>query len=401
MEIPQQERHKLIKVLQVFDNLGMGGAETWIMEVLRYWHSANKIQIDFLIAGGKPGLFDAEAKLLGAKIFYLKYSRATLFQFIRHFRKILKSGKYDIIHDHSDYSSGWHFLMGLGLLPGTRVTHIHNGWMNISMNYNVSPARKWISGLGKTLTGMLATHICGTSAEVLLQYGFDPSSERQPKVSVLHCGFRVDCFNKPDQMMNDRLAVLQEFNWTPECNLVLFAGRLDRAMEFNHPQNNKNSWLALHIMKSALKQDSNLRFIMAGAGDQQRIELEKVIEGWKLENSIKLIGVRRDISRLMRAASVLLFPSRQEGLGMVAVEAQATGLPVLASDTVPKECIVVKDLYHSISLNAPLEVWSAKLIEIINADRPDPVRSGKLVQASAFSIEHSAASLEQIYSGIN
>ncbi len=293
----------------------MGGAETWIMEVLRYWWPTRKIQIDFLITGGKPSFFDAEARHLGAQIYYLKYSRATLFQFIWKFRKLLKSGKYDAIHDHSDYSSGWHFLMGLGMLPRTRVTHIHNGWMNISINYNVSPVRKWISGVGKTLTRSLATHICGTSAEALRQYGFEPSTKQQLNVSVLHCGFNVDRFSKPGEIIRERELIFQEFNWPLICRIVLFAGRLDRVMEYHHPQNNKNSWMALNIVKKAIMQEPNLRFLMAGEGRQQRMELGIKINEWGIAEKIKLIGVRKDIDRLMRASSVLLFPSSQEGLG--------------------------------------------------------------------------------------
>lgn len=398
MDRHQPEKLRPIKVLQVFDNLGMGGAETWIMEVLRYWHLTNKIQIDFLITGGKPSLFDEEATQLGARIYYLKYSRATLFHFIQHFRILLKSENYNAIHDHSDYSSGWHFLMGWRYLPKTLITHVHNAWINISVNYNVSRVRKISAYLGKTLTRHFATHICGTSREVLLSYGFKPNLLAIPQIAVLHCGFNTNKFRFYNSNQDDRVHILKEFNWDPGVKIVLFVGRLDNALQFSHPQNVKNSFFAVQILKLAKEMDKRVCLIMAGAGDQPRQQLELLIKSWNFSDSFRLVGIRKDIHCLMRAADLLLFPSTQEGLGMVAVEAQAAGLPVLASDAVPKECIVVKDLYHAISLDAPIEVWSDLLIKIIHAERPDPILSGQLVQASSFSIEQSAKSLEQIYS---
>ncbi|MBK6388957.1 MAG: glycosyltransferase [Saprospiraceae bacterium] len=58
----------------------------------------------------------------------------------------------------------------------------------------------------------------------------------------------------------------------------------------------------------------------------------------------KLLGLRKDIPLLMSAADVLLFPSLWEGLGMVAVEAQAAGLKVVAADNLPDEAFIIKEL---------------------------------------------------------
>ena len=70
-----------LRVLQVVDSLGMGGAETWLMALLRHWLKTAAPRIDFLISSGKPGIFDDEARRLGAKIHYLHYRRARLPQF--------------------------------------------------------------------------------------------------------------------------------------------------------------------------------------------------------------------------------------------------------------------------------------------------------------------------------
>ena len=117
-----------LKVLHIVDTLGMGGAETWLMELLRLWHreGENRPQIDFLATSGNPGVFDDEATALGARIFYLRYGRSNIISFRRGLRQILKRGEYTVIHDHQAYVSGWHFAIGDGLLPRVRLTHIHN-----------------------------------------------------------------------------------------------------------------------------------------------------------------------------------------------------------------------------------------------------------------------------------
>src|SRR2546422_8691624 len=91
-----------LNVLHVVATLGMGGAETWLMELLRFWHRqrSDTPQIDFLVTSGIAGIFDDEAKALGARIFYLRYGRSSLASFTRGFRKILRRGSYAAIHDH-------------------------------------------------------------------------------------------------------------------------------------------------------------------------------------------------------------------------------------------------------------------------------------------------------------
>lgn len=383
-----------VKVLHVLHSLGMGGAETWLMELLRHWSKTGTVEIHFLATGGVPGVFDQEVKQLGGKVHYLRYGRDNLPNFVRAFRNLLAEESYDAIHDHGDLTSGWHFLWGVGLLPPVRVAHIHNAVMHLNVNYGVSTSRVLTAKLGRLLVRRLATHICGTSAQSLCDYGFTVRA-KGPKVSVVHCGFDLDKFNSARQP--DRDSVLREFGFPADARVVLFAGRLDRHSELGHPQNSKNSWLALLSARAAVDSDPRIRLLMAGAGDEQRSELQRNIETWSMSAHLRLIGVRADMGRLMRSADVLLFPSVDEGLGMVAVEAQAAGTAVLASDTIPAEAIVIPELFTREKLSSSPEQWSRTLLRLTNAARPSIEECRKAFCASAFTIGHSAKSLEAIY----
>lgn len=384
-----------VKVLQVVSALGMGGAETWLMEVLRLWSRTGAGRMDFLLTGGKRDLFDDEASRLGADLHYVQYSRAGLATFVRRFRRILADGGYDAIHDHSDYACGWRFLLGAGALPPVRVAHVHNTWIHIAAYYGVSPGRRLTARLGKQLVERLATHVCGTSGEVLDRYGFRSGRARGPSVGVLHCGIDAARFAAPSEP--DRASVLREFDWDEDARLVLFAGRLDQALTFDHPRNIKNSWFALNAVRAAFRKDPSVRFLMAGAGDGPRADLDRRIHEWGLQRELRVIGVRRDMPRLMNAANVLLFPSREEGLGMAAVEAQAAGLPVLASTGVPRECVVVPDLYEALPLTDSIEAWADALLRRMNRPHPSREACRLAIDSSPFSIANSARRLQEIY----
>jgi glycosyltransferase involved in cell wall biosynthesis len=364
------------------------------MELLRMWSKTGECQLDFLATSGNTGIFDEEARRLGAQIHYVRYGRAHLPRFARKFRHVLLEGHYDAVHDHQDYASGWHFLMGTGALPSVRITHVHNPWLHIEANYAISPLRRVTGMIGKRLVHQFATDICGTSEEILRRYGFEPT-QAQPTVRAAHCGFNVSLFSKDREF--DRASVLREFCWAEETELVLFVGRLDRALEFHHPQNHKNSWFAVNVVRAAVERRPSVRFLMAGAGDCPRKAIESRIEQWGLKDKLRLIGVRKDVARLMRAANVLFFPSRQEGLGMVAVEAQATGLPVLTSTAVPAECVVIPELVHSMPLSEPIDKWADFLVEIMSRPRVPLDLCCRALECSPFSIENSAQRLREMY----
>jgi glycosyltransferase involved in cell wall biosynthesis len=373
----------------------MGGAETWLMEALRLWSKNSACHMDFLATSGNPGIFDEEAKQLGAHVYYLRYGRADLPHFAREFCKLLREGQYDAIHDHQDYSSGWHFLMGRNSLPKVRVTHVHNPSYQIVNNYGITLSRRVTAQIGKKLISRYATHITGTSRQVITEYGFDASAFKRIPKAALHCGFEISRFRCDSA--DARTDICQEFGWPSDCIVILFAGRIDESAELDHARNHKNSAFAVSVGIECARKNPRVRILFAGAGSGAVSVLEERISAADLNGSIRFIGIRKDIDRLMAASDVLLFPSRGEGLGMAAVEAQAAGLPVVASDTVPRECVVIPELVRFLKIEDGSEHWATQVLTVA-AERGRVPDANKRVAASAFSIDRSASALLALYS---
>ena len=383
-----------IRALHIVDRLGVGGAETWLVELLRHWGKGGPVRLDVLATSGEQGVFDDEARSLGAEIHYLRYGRRDLPGFARGFRRILREGRYDAVHDHQDYVSGWHFLLGGDALPPVRIVHVHNPAYQIRSNYGVTALRRLTAAAGKRLVARYATHIAGTSRTALTDYGFDgPAFAAIPK-AALHCGLDPARFRRDPAA---RRSVRAEFGWPADARLVLFAGRFDVSPDLGHPQNHKNSGFAVDVAIAAAQADPAARFLFAGAPSPATLLLQERIAAAGVQAQIAFAGIRQDIARLTSAADALLFPSRAEGLGMVAVEAQAAGLPVLASTDVPREAVVVPELVRFERVDAGVAAWRDAVLTLALAPRPDADLANRRIAASAFAIERSAARLERLY----
>jgi glycosyltransferase involved in cell wall biosynthesis len=339
-------------------------------------------------------VFDDEARALGARIFYLRYGRRNLRSFVSGFRRVLRAGQYDALHDHQDHASGWHYLMGRGELPPVRVTHVHNPAYQIRNNYGVTLGRRLTAAAGRRLVARYATHIVGTSRAAITAFGFDePLFAATPK-AALYCGFDTARFQESAEA---RASVRAEFGWPADAAVVLFAGRFDVSPDLGDPQNHKNSGFAVDVAIECARRREALRFVFAGPLSAATPILRQRIEAAGFGDRVAVTGVRKDIGRLMGGADALLFPSRAEGLGMVAVEAQAAGLPVLASTEVPRECVVIPELVRFHRLDDGVAAWAGLVLDAIDAPRVDTAAANLQVAGSLFAIRRSAEALEQLY----
>ena len=106
-----------------------------------------------------------------------------------------------------------------------------------------------------------------------------------------------------------------------------------------------------------------------------------------------LLGNRFDVNKLLSCMDVFLLPSRFEGLGIVYIEAQASGMPVFASDQVPEEAFVT-ELIHKCSLQDEPAYWAERILLYGDNERRNVIDH---IEKAGYSIQSSAKMLQGIY----
>ena len=116
------------------------------------------------------------------------------------------------------------------------------------------------------------------------------------------------------------------------------------------------------------------------------------------DRDVKFLGVQSDTSVWYQAMDVFVMPSLFEGLPVVGMEAQASGLPCVFSTGVTEEVLLRPDSCR-ISLEQPDEAWAAVLKD---ADRnlPDRAQAAAQVRAAGYDIRQETLRLQQLYTGL-
>lgn len=154
----------------------------------------------------------------------------------------------------------------------------------------------------------------------------------------------------------------------------------------------KNHPFLIDVFKSVHDKNRNSKLLLVGTGNGQSNIREKV-DNLGLSDSVIFLGNRGDVNRILQAMDVFLFPSLYEGLGIAALEAQASGLPCIISDGVPSECKVT-DLAESLDLNLPIDKWANAVLEKQSAIRKNTYQE---IKNAGYDIEQNAKQLENFY----
>ncbi|KRM20132.1 glycosyltransferase [Ligilactobacillus hayakitensis DSM 18933 = JCM 14209] len=325
-----------IRILHVLQRMEAGGTQALLMNLYRKI-DRTKVQFDFFVEYLDREFYDDEIEKLGGKIYYNNVRKdKNIIKFERNLEKVLKSGKYKIIHVHA-YTIGY-FVLKVAKKYGVpvRIAHSHE-------NETVRDAKYPMKLIMQKLYPIYATDYMACSDDAG-KYLF---KKRDYSVLKNAIDTKKFTFNKEiRKQVREKLRLQNKF-------VVGNVGRL-------YPE--KNQKFLIEIFNNIHNKIKNAVLIIIGNGPL-KMDLLKQVRELGLEDSVIFLENRRDINELEQAFDVFIFPSLFEGLGIAAIEAQAAGIPTLCSTNVAKDA-KISPLYNEQSLEVDPKIWSDQAIEI-------------------------------------
>lgn len=363
---------KVKRILHVTDSMNKGGIETFIMNVYRNINREN-IQFDFLISVSEKCDYEDEILELGGRIYRTIPKTKGIFNYIQKTNNVLKEmPNYEVVHIH--VSS---LISALGWL----LTNVKNIPNKMYHSHNTESSRDFTGILrkgGQIILKQNSTHLlaCSVAAGEWL-YG--NKNFKKDKAVVINNGIDTEkfCYDKKVRKdMRESLNLDNKF-------VIGHIGRFNKQ---------KNHDFIIEIFKEIYNQDKNAILMLVGKGDLESTIYNKVKE-YKLQEAVLFLGLREDISPLLNSMDIFLLPSFHEGLPVVGIEAQATGIKSFMSDKVTTE-VDVTGLVDFISLDQPAEIWAGKILNYKNYNR---VNTKQFIIENGFDIKEVTSKLSSLY----
>ena len=168
-------------------------------------------------------------------------------------------------------------------------------------------------------------------SELAGRWLFGDKTFEQGKVTIINNAIDLDKFKYDEKVRKEKR---KELNINDDTLVVGHIGRFVAQ---------KNHTFLIDIFSELHKKEKNSILLLIGQGPLIG-EIKQKVETLGISDSVKFLGQRDDVNELYNAMDLFLFPSLYEGLGMVLIEAQANGLPCIASTEVPKNARVSKKI---------------------------------------------------------
>lgn len=364
-----------IRVLHVLGALDRGGAETMVMNLYRNI-DRSKIQFDFIIHTEEKCDYTDEIIDLGGKIYSMKKFRGyNLFSYYRQFSIFFKThNEYKIVHGHMRSTASIYLSIAN-----------KNDCISIAHSHNISSGNG-IVALIKNVLQYPIRYIANYFFSCSLEAGkwlFGEKVIQSKNFYIIKNGIDIKRFLFNENIRQNKRKELGITDQFVIGNVARF-----------HEQ--KNHEFLIDLFKEYLEVNLNSLLILVGEG-ALRESIKIKVNNLGLQEKVIFLDSREDINELMQAFDVFVFPSKYEGLGIVAIEAQCSSLPVLCSNNIPKEVKISNNItFLSIQ---DVNEWVLSLEHINNKNRY--IENKELLLNSGYNIGEIANKIEIFYLNIN
>ena len=293
-----------IRILHIIGQLGVGGTERQLLGLLSRMDQA-RFDSTVCYYWRMPDGLEDDFRKAGIRVVFVDKPGQRLWRFFRDLRRVVSETSPDIVHTWLPSAGFWGRWAGITC----GVRHI------IASDRGEIVSERLIDRASERLLARRTVRLANSlTVARTLERAFRLPLERTRII-----------YNAVDMPRVDRLAarreVRTELGLDPRCRLVLTVGRL--TPEKNYP-------MLVRTAAAVCRQRNDVRFLVAGYGSQLD-EVAALVSQAGLDDRLRLLGLRRDVERLLAAADVFCFTSNSEGFPNAVLEAMASGLPVICT----------------------------------------------------------------------
>lgn len=357
------EKKQKIKIAQVIGNAQSGGVISCVLNFYRHIDK-QQFQFDFFTYGKSH--YDEEIRALGGRVFY--FSRVENFaKSYLQLKRYFEQENYYAVHAHLTTLSFLPLLAAKRAKVPHRICHAHST--------THKKEKFWLlKSLLKRFSKCFANNLSGCS-----NYSNNWLYGKADDVFLLPNAIDLERFY---YLESKDLSFVKQYGW--ENKKVI--GAIGRLVW----QKNFSFLLKAFAIVSQKREDAIL--VIVGKG-KEHAKLLKLINKLNLQNKVHILPEISAVENYYKTFDLFVMTSRFEGLPLVAVEAQAVGVPCLLSSNITNE-VNISGQCQFLTL-CSLEMWADKMIEMLDAPRINATE--KLIE-QGYEIKSQANRLQEYYS---
>lgn len=330
--------------------MNAGGAETFLMKVYRCMDKT-KFQFDFAVNVRTTNFYENEIKHLGGYFFYLPPKSSNIVEYKKQLKMIIEDNDYKYVLRITSNAMGFIDLK-IAKAAGAKRCIVRSSNSQDGSDLKIRCAH-W---LGRLLYSQYVDVKIAPS-DLAAKHTFGKRAYEKGDVKILHNALDLNQFYfYPNAKEN----LCKEFNIDENTVIIGHIGRF---------MTQKNHKFLVKVFFCLQKQIPDAVLLLVGTGELEE-DIKQEVKTLGLDSKVIFTGVRKDIPQLLSAMDVMIFPSLYEGMPNVIIEAQATGLPCVISDTITAEANIT-GLVEYKSLSISPDDWAGTAIKLLGHKRKD------------------------------
>lgn len=365
-----KETKTMVRVLHYIGSLEFGGSQAFVMEIYRKI-DREKLQFDFVTFPNERGEFYDEIIRKGGKVYECpQYNGKNHRLFVKWWRAFFEEHpEYRILHGH--IRSVASIYIPIAKKKGV-ITIVHS---HSTSNGNGIIGK--IKDLLQFLVRKEADYLfaCSDAAGMWM---FGKNVKKQKNYKMI-----------PNAIDSERFAYNSEKRKQLRLKLGLdgkfvigTVGRLTLP---------KNHSFLIDVFYEIHKERKNAILLLVGDGELKP-QLQNQVRKYNLQDFVVFAGSKSNTQDYYQVMDVFAFPSLWEGLGIVAIEAQCSGLPCVVSERIPQEADMKVGLFSVTSLESK-EAWKKNLLQ----DQKERKSQIDAIKKSGYDVVENAIKLQEFY----